>query len=121
MKVLGMHTGHLLLAGCLLAGCQKISPSLKSVATSGPPAPMQYTPARDGLPKGKIWKSQIAFGDIDGDGFPDIGAVSRLADGPWIWKGDGKGHWTPAATGLPRESFCGGGMSFGDANNDGKL
>lgn len=91
------------------------------MASAKPAAPMNYTPAREGLPKSRIWKSQIAFGDINGDGFPDIGAVSRLADGPWIWTGDGKGHWTDASNGLPRESFCGGGMAFGDANNDGKM
>ena len=79
-----------------------------------------YTPAREGLPKGKIWKSQMAFGDIDGDGFADLGTMSRLADGPYIWRGDGKGNWKSASNGLPRETFCGGGMSFGDANSDGK-
>jgi len=82
---------------------------------------MHYVPARDGLPTSRIWKSQMAFGDIDGDGYPDIGVVSRLADGPWIFRGDGKGHWTDASSGLPRESFCGGGMDFGDVNNDGKM
>jgi hypothetical protein len=82
---------------------------------------MQYSPARVGLPTARIWKSQIAFGDINGDGFPDLGAISRLADGPWIWAGDGHGHWTDASSGLPRESYCGGGMDFGDANKDGKM
>lgn len=80
-----------------------------------------YTEARNGLPKGKIWKSQMAFGDIDGDGFADLGTISRLADGPYVWRGDGKGNWTNASNGLPRETFCGGGMAFGDANNDGKM
>jgi hypothetical protein len=106
------------LVGLVAGGCQFIKPSPKSTE---PPAPMHYAPARDGLPTTKIWKSQIAFGDINGDGFPDIGAVSRLADGPWIWAGDGKGHWTDASAGLPRESFCGGGMKFADINNDGKM
>jgi len=81
----------------------------------------QYVSARAGLPNGKIWKSQIAFGDINNDGFADLGAVSRLADGPWIWAGDGKGNWTDASAGLPREAFCGGGMDFGDVNRDGHM
>lgn len=100
-------------------GCRHAVPT--PMTAQEPTAPMHYTPARDGLPTSKIWKSHIAFGDINGDGFPDIGAVSRLADGPWVWQGDGKGHWTDASSGLPRESFCGGGVAFADANNDGKM
>src|SRR6187401_2187625 len=68
---------------------------------------LTYSPARQGLPAARIWKSQIAFGDINGDGLPDIGAVSRLADGPHIWAGDGKGNCHTVDNGLPRESFCG--------------
>jgi hypothetical protein len=81
---------------------------------------LRYTPAREGLPSGRIWKSQIAFGDVNGDRLPDIGVVSRLADGPWIFVVDGRGTWSPASEGLPRETFCGGGMDFADVNNDGK-
>ncbi len=121
MKVMGKRAAYVLAAGMVLGGCQWMKPSAKSTTRSGGPPPVQYVPASDGLPTAKIWKSQIAFGDINGDGFPDIGAVSRLADGPYIWVGDGKGHWTDASSGLPRESFCGGGMDFGDANNDGKM
>ena len=58
---------------------------------------------------------------MNGNGLPDLGAVSRLADGPWIFVGDGKGKWLPAANGMPREPFCGGGMDFADVNNDGKM
>jgi hypothetical protein len=121
MTVMGKRVAYALVAGLVLGGCQGLKPSAKSGAGQGTPAPVQYMPASSGLPTAKIWKSQIAFGDINGDGFPDIGAVSRLADGPYIWVGDGKGHWTDASAGLPRESFCGGGMAFGDANNDGKM
>ncbi len=120
MKVLVRCIACVSLVGSVVAGCQWVRPSPKQTAPVEPPAPMSYVPARDGLPTTRIWKSQIAFGDVNGDGFPDIGAVSRLADGPWIWTGDGKGHWTDASAGLPRESFCGGGMDFGDVNKDGK-
>ncbi len=111
---------YLLVAGALATGCQSLSPSLKQMAPQKPPAPMHYVPAREGLPTSRIWKSQIAFGDVNGDGFADLGAVSRLADGPWIWRGNGQGQWSDASSGLPRESYCGGGMAFGDANRDGK-
>jgi hypothetical protein len=83
------------------------------------PAPMSYAEAANGLPQARIWKSQIAFGDVNGDGYPDLGAVSRLADGPWIFITDGKGNWRDASNGLPREPYCGGGMDFMDVNKDG--
>jgi hypothetical protein len=108
----------LILAVAGISGCSLIRPADEQAAIAA--APVQYAPAREGLPKAKIWKSQVAFGDIDADGNPDVGAVSRLADGPWVWRGDGQGNWSDASAGLPRESFCGGGVDFGDANNDGK-
>jgi len=100
------------------AGCPSRKPSSPARIEGVAKFP-RYTPARNGLPSGKIWKSQIAFGDINKDGYADLGAVSRLADGPYIWKGDGKGNWSDASAGLPREAFCGGGMDFGDVNRDG--
>jgi FG-GAP-like repeat len=121
MKILYRSATYLAIAGISAAGCQSIKPSPKAMAPAEALSPVRYVPAREGLPTSKIWKSQIAFGDINGDGYQDIGAVSRLADGPWVWKSDGHGHWTDASSGLPRESFCGGGMAFGDANNDGKM
>jgi len=103
------------------------APGEGAAAAAAPPAPaaapagpLRYLPFREGLPTSKIWKSQMAFGDVNGDGLPDIGVVSRLADGPYVYIGDGKGNWKDASNGLPRESFCGGGMAFGDANKDGK-
>jgi hypothetical protein len=120
MELLASRASYIWLAGIFVAGCGLVRPSAKKEVAGAPPV-IQYVPARDGLPTSKIWKSQIAFGDINGDGLPDLGVVSRLADGPYIFVGDGKGHWTDASSGLPRESFCGGGMDFGDANNDGKM
>jgi hypothetical protein len=90
-----------------------------AAAAASKPAPMSYTSANNGIPSGRIWKSQMALGDVNGDGYPDIGVVSRLADGPWIFVGDGKGNWKDFANGLPREPFCGGGMDFMDVNKDG--
>src|SRR5215470_16070702 len=110
------------LSGCTTLGAgAKPAEKVAAKGTVSAPSPVHYTPARDGLPQTRIWKSQFAFGDVNGDGLPDIGAVSRLADGPWIFAGDGKGHWKAFANGLPREPFCGGGMDFADINKDGKM
>ncbi len=115
MTLRGRYKSILLLAVVVAA----YSGASAAVAADKPP--ITYSAAREGLPKGKIWKSQMAFGDINGDGFADLGTMSRLADGPYVWRGDGKGNWVSASSGLPRETFCGGGMAFGDANNDGKM
>jgi hypothetical protein len=105
-----------------LSGCgATCSHQPSHTSASEPVRRLQYIEAATGLPQARMWKSHIAFADVNGDGFPDLGAVTRLADGPWIFAGDGKGHWTPAADGLPRETFCGGGMGFGDINRDGKI
>lgn len=111
-------------AVCMLvfASCAQ-KPLVKSVTLEQPQgirAPVTFTAARDGLPSQYIWKTQLRFGDVNGDGFADVAAVSRLADGPYVWLSDGQGQWTNASDGLPRETFCGGGTSFGDINNDGK-
>ncbi len=82
---------------------------------------LRYVEASDGLPQSRIWKSQVGFGDVNGDGFADMAAVSRLSDGPWAWITDGKGSWRAAGEGLPREQFCGGGVDFADVDNDGLM
>lgn len=110
-----------------LAGCGMFKKGAGDAAGGGQataaapmkPAPMSYVQDGQGLPTSRIWKSQMALGDVNGDGFPDIGAISRLADGPWIYVTDGKGNWKEAANGLPREPYCGGGMDFMDVNKDG--
>ncbi len=109
------------LAGCGMfkkdaAGDGKGQPA---AAAGIKPAPMSYAQDGNGLPASRIWKSQMAFGDVNGDGYPDLGAVSRLADGPWIFVTDGQGNWRDASNGLPREPYCGGGMDFMDVNKDG--
>src|SRR5262245_26163790 len=111
-----------------LAGCGVFKKEAKTepgqpaaVAAAIKPAPMVYVEDGNGLPTSRIWKSQMATGDVNGDGFPDIGAISRLADGPWIFVTDGQGNWREAANGLPREPYCGGGMDFMDVNKDGLM
>ncbi len=118
----GWACGVSALALAVLAGCSAMGRGGTKEGAAGAaaaPAPMTYTDASAGLPSGRIWKSQVALGDVNADGNPDIGVVSRLADGPWIFVGDGQGNWREFANGLPREPFCGGGMDFMDVNQDG--
>ena len=107
------------MAGCSMFGGKPAAEAKKGAGSVGGPAPMSYVEANNGLPSGRIWKSQMALGDVNGDGLDDIGVISRLADGPWVFVGDGKGNWKEFANGLPREPFCGGGMAFMDVNKDG--
>ena len=119
-QVCGAGVLTMVMAGCSMFGGKAETPGRHgAVGTVGGPAPMSYVAADNGLPSGRIWKSQMALGDVNGDGLDDIGVVSRLADGPWIFVGDGKGNWREFANGLPREPFCGGGMDFMDVNKDG--
>jgi hypothetical protein len=118
--VCGAGVLALTVAGCSMFGGKAAAPGAAAPSSSvGAPAPMAYVEADKGLPSGRIWKSQMALGDVNGDGLADIGVISRLADGPWIFVGDGQGNWREFANGLPREPFCGGGMDFMDVNKDG--
>ena len=110
----------------LIAGCSQLSGKTDvgetpAAAVAASASGLRYVAASEGLPTANIWKSQITFGDINADGKADLAAVSRLADGPWAWIGNGSGAWTPAGEGLPREQFCGGGVDFADINKDGHM
>jgi hypothetical protein len=125
MRRVVRDAGLVAICALLIGGCAWFRPSPKSSApgavTATATGPLVYQNQSQGLPKSVIWKSQIDFGDVNGDGFDDIAAVSRLYDGPYVWLSDGKGNWTNSSKGLPRETFCGGGVDFGDINKDGKV
>jgi FG-GAP-like repeat len=83
--------------------------------------PIRFALAASGLPEDGMWKSKPVFADFNGDGFLDLAALSRLGDGAHVWLGDGKGTWRDASEGLGLPFSCGGGVAFGDINNDGHL
>ncbi|MCP3905541.1 MAG: VCBS repeat-containing protein [Planctomycetes bacterium] len=87
--------------------------------TKEPPT-ITFTLAANGLPEKGMWKCDPVFGDVNADGKMDLAAIPRLGDGPQVWLGDGKGNWVDSSQGLKRATeSCGGGLCFGDANNDG--
>jgi hypothetical protein len=110
-----------------------VAPPAPPSATTGDPAPDR--PARpakpptvtfelrtEGLPEKGMWKSDPAFGDVNGDGFLDLAALPRLGNGPHVWLGDGSGKWTESSSGLARtRKSCGGGLDLADVNGDGHL
>ena len=82
---------------------------------------IRFALAAGGLPEDGMWKSAPVFADVNGDGFLDLAAISRLGDGAHVWLGDGKGTWRDSSEGLGPSFSCGGGVAFGDINNDGHL
>ncbi|MGH6849479.1 MAG: FG-GAP repeat domain-containing protein, partial [Methylocella sp.] len=82
---------------------------------------LSWTLAAQGLPEDGMWKSTPVFADVNGDGFLDLAALPRLGNGAHVWLGDGKGAWRDASEGLGPPFSCGGGVAFGDVNNDGLL
>src|ERR1700732_409080 len=83
--------------------------------------PIRWTLAASGLPEDGMWKSAPVFADVNGDGFLDLAALPRLGNGAHVWLGDGKGTWRDSSEGLVPPFACGGGVAFGDINNDGHL
>lgn len=82
-----------------------------------------WTPANQGLPAldphdRVIWKSRPQLVDVNLDGFLDLAAHRRLADGPSVWFGDGTGVWSAAATGLDIGAACGGGVEIAHLDGD---
>lgn len=72
----------------------------------------------------QTWASQggnsdafLSFGDVNGDGNPDLAASQQHGT---IWLGDGAGGFTPADNGLPPAGIIGrAGVSLGDIDGDG--
>lgn len=84
-------------------------------------SPLHFAMESQGLPQEGLWKSNISFVDINADGIVDMAATSRLGDGVHIWIGDGLHNWKDSFDGLLLQNSCGGGIDFGDINNDGYL
>jgi len=107
-------------------GCKphdRVAPSA-GIAQASPPrslAAVRFELCSDGLPLSGMWKSDPAFADVNGDGHLDLAGLPRLGNGPRVWLGNSAGSWTESSQGLEYERSCGGGLEFGDVNNDGLL
>ena len=87
-----------------------------------PPPPLTFTLVDSGLPVEGFWKCDPVLVDVNQDGFLDIAAHIRLGKGPHIWLGNGGTEWREASDGLSFDATsCGGGIDFGDVNEDGLL
>ncbi len=62
---------------------------------------------------------ELALGDYNHDGIPDIAAT--MVENPRVWISNAEGSWTESSSGLPQTSWGGQfwGIASGDVNNDG--
>lgn len=109
--------------GACNSGSTEREPILSSPKVSEPAPPrMTFSFSSEGLPTRGNYKCDPVLADLNGDGLLDLAAHSRLGDGPQVWLGDRGGRWHEAVTGLGLgDSSCGGGLCFGDVNQDGHL
>ena len=67
--------------------------------------------------------SGVAWGDVDGDGYPDLFLVSGAKGGHGLYRnrGDGSFENVTEASGLAGDPMVGMGAAFGDYDGDGRL
>lgn len=137
--ILKIGAGTLLLATIVVyavliarADSREVETTVQPVASSRPV--FVSAPARailveslsTGLNTIGTWRGKPALADLNSDGKLDLVASVRrwdhahAGDGLHVWMGDGKGNWTDANAGIPRNLGYGG-ASIADINNDGLL
>ena len=68
----------------------------------------------------KAWANRVMLWDIDKDGDRDV--IASYADGPRVWKNNGKGEFSDSSKGLPEPVIRGlyTGIAVADMNEDGR-
>ena len=82
-----------------------------------PDAQLKFELSASGLPDQGFWKSSPAIAEIDGH--PALAVLPMRGKGAQVFLGDGAGQWVNSSQGLEMDASCGGGVAFGDVNNDG--
>lgn len=106
-----------------IAYLKKIQPEFVQLDVPLSDKTIRFEEASDGLPTDGSWRNSLAVADMNGDGFPDIIAPpQRGADGlPWIFLGDGKGHWRVWREVVWPFPIQYGSVVAADFNKDGKM
>ncbi|MEO6259959.1 MAG: VCBS repeat-containing protein, partial [Thermoanaerobaculia bacterium] len=106
-----------------IAFFERIRPQFSPVTPPSSGKTLVFENSSIGLPTNGSWRSSLAVGDMNGDGFPDIILPSqRKGNGiPFIFLGDGKGHWRNWENIQWPHTVDYGGVAAADFNHDGHM
>jgi hypothetical protein len=108
-----------LVAAILILLCASYVFTSAGVSQGTGGAQLKFALSASGLPDKGLWKSTPAVADINKHGLMALAVHPRLGKGPLVFLKNGAGEWVNSSQGLEMDASCGGGVAFGDVNNDG--